>query len=69
MARPAPASHSRLLDEPANDRLVPVYLLVILALAIGLTSGLAIGMSSFKFDQWMPSSRPAPMPDTRRCRS
>jgi flagellar basal body-associated protein FliL len=60
MARHAPASHSRLLDEPANDRLVPIYLLVILALAIGLTSGLAIGMSSFNFDQWVPSSRPTP---------
>lgn len=60
MARHASTPHSTLLAEPANDRLVPIYLLVIVALAIGLTSGLAIGMSSFNFDPWMPSSRPAP---------
>ena len=60
MPRHAPASHSTLLAEPADDRLVPVYLLVILALDIGLTSGLAIGMSSFRLDQWMSSSRSAP---------
>lgn len=60
MARHVPASQSTLLAEHADDRLVPIYLLVILALTIGLTSGLAIGMSSFRLDQWMPSSRSVP---------